>query len=124
MDAIILTNNPLVRDKFSGEYNVEFHDAAYRDVLLCARDYVHKGHTLLTHPLSGSVKPGETPYKSVAVTGSAGALQFESLRIIEDSIVTCDKFPQKYASIPDSVRDDFRLIDFSLLSSAIPPSQG
>lgn len=124
MDAIILTNNPIVRDKFSGGYDVEFHDATYRDVLLIVRDYIHKGHTLLTHPLSGSIKPGETPYKSVAITKSTGTLQFESLRIIEDSIVTCDKFPQKYASIPDSVRDDFRLIDFSLLSSAIPPTQG
>lgn len=124
MDAVILTNNPLVRDKFSAEYDVEFRDNAYRDVLLCARDYIHKGHTLLTHPLSGSVKPGETPYKSVAVTKSSGVLQFESLRIIEDSIVTCDKFPQKYSSIPDSIRDDFRLIDLSLLSSALPLTQG
>jgi hypothetical protein len=36
-------------------------------VLLTVRDHIHSGARLLTHPQAGSVKPYETPYRSVLV---------------------------------------------------------
>ena len=85
---IIITNNPLVRDKRS-ESEVEFYDTDYLGVLKAARDKIHLGHGLLTHPLSGSVKPGETPYKTVVLTREKGVLDEKALAIIEASIQTC-----------------------------------
>ncbi len=55
------------------------------------RDKVHEGHELATHPLSGSVKPNETPYKTIMISEKKGVLDFNSLKIIEDSIATAKK---------------------------------
>jgi len=112
---IILTNNPLVRNKISGQ-NIEFHDTDCLGVCKAVRDKIHLGHGLLTHPLSGSVKPGETPYKTVLLTGEKGQLDEKGLLLIEESIQTCVKLK---ASIKkewsDKIREDFQLIDYSLI---------
>jgi len=83
-------------------------------VLQAVRDRVHMGHELITHPLSGSVKPNETPYKSVIISTETGALCLRSLSIIEESIQTCEKFPP--LNIPQNALQDFMEIDYSLLN--------
>ena len=70
---ILVTNNPLVEAQYSSRFRVVFLDTNLAGVLTHVRDCVHKGHKLLTHPLSGSVKPNETPYKSVLLSAAAGA---------------------------------------------------
>lgn len=117
---IIMTNNPLVRDRYRGQYSVEYQDGIYMDLLVRVRDKVHAGHKLLTHPLSGSVKPNETPYKSVMISQKRGTMDLESLSIIEEAIVTCRKFPVKYDGLPQRVLEDFQLVDLTLIDSAIP----
>lgn len=61
---VIVTNNPLVLERLGDTHNVEYEDISYESVLERVRDKIHLGHTLLSHPLSGSVKPNETPYLS------------------------------------------------------------
>ena len=117
---IIMTNNPLVRDRYRGQYSVEYQDGVYMDLLVRVRDKVHAGHKLLTHPLSGSVKPNETPYKSVMISQKRGPMDLESLSIIEEAIVACRKFPVKYDGLPQRVLEDFQLVDLTLIDSAIP----
>ena len=73
---IIITNNSMVRDELSANYQVEYEDISYEDVLRKVRDRVYAGHKLLTHPLSGSVKPNETPYKSVMISTEPEKLRF------------------------------------------------
>lgn len=115
----IITNNPLVLEKLQGSYSVEYYDVSFLDLLIRVRDRVHEGYELFTHPLSGSVKPNETPYKSVLVSEKAGKLDFKSLTIIENSILTAQKFPIKFPNMPQSMREDFQLIDYTLLQSAL-----
>ena len=116
---VVFTNNPMVRDALSQRDGCKVHYApvSYRQILCLARDAVHQGHKLLTHPLSGSVKPGETPYKSVAVSQEKGLLDLSSLSLIENSIVTCDKFPIRSKSKDPSLQEDFQLVDLSLIMS-------
>lgn len=121
MDAIIITNNTKVSQKYNKDYDVEFIDGDYLDVLVFARDKIHEGHKLLTHPLSGSVKPNETPYKSIIMSGEKEDLDINSLMIIEDSINTAKKFigiklPNKWNN---EILDDFMEIDSTLLASGI-----
>lgn len=117
---VIVTNNKRVADKYSAEYEVEYHDVKYIDVLTIIRDKIHSGHKLLTHPLSGSVKPNETPFKSILITKQKKSLDAESLRIIEESIVTCRKFGKsKFAVMTDEILDDFSAIDCSLIDNAM-----
>ena len=122
LDYLILTNNPLVHDCMDGhgKFTVAFRpELGYRDILVKARDMVYEGHTLYTHPLSGSVKPNETPYKSVIVSIEPHGFDAEQSEIISNSIQVFDKFPPMPRDLPESVLRDFQLIDYSLLAGAI-----
>lgn len=123
MAFFILTNNPRV-DKLRGEgLEVLFTEASYIEVLRKARDLVHQGHCLLTHPLSGSVKPGETPYKSIMLSKERAALDPESLELIENAVTAAEKFPDKSRFWSAQVLEDFALVDLTLISSAFPSAQ-
>ncbi|MBS4537784.1 GrdX family protein [Clostridium sp. D2Q-11] len=117
MAKIILTNNPLVDKKYSKYYEVKYFDVEYLEVLQKARDHIHIGHKLLTHPLSGSIKPNETPYKSIIISKEKEKLDMESLMIIEESIQTADKFINKIGktSFIDKAKEDFQVVDLSLI---------
>lgn len=122
MDKIVITNNKSVYEKYKDEIDFDFSDDyTYREILENVRTKVHQGYELLTHPLSGSVKPNETPYKSIMMSKNKGNLDYQSLNIIEESIQTFDKF-QDNKKTPDwteRVLDDFRVIDLSLIENVI-----
>ena len=112
----------MVRDRLM---RAEFHDTDYLGVLKLVRDRVHFGHELLTHPLSGSVKPGETPYKTVVLSAEKRTLDEKALSIIEDSIQTCQKFTanRKKRNWSTEILADFQLIDYSLVFSDKDPKR-
>lgn len=114
----ILTNNPMVLEKM--ECEVEYLNTDYLGIVKRARDYVHKGFVLLTHPLSGSVKPNETPYKSIALDSGCN-LHYDSLRIIENSMDTVVKFKLDYKNTQcsEKILKDFQLIDLDLIKNAL-----
>ncbi len=89
----IVTNNPMSKEKFEEKFKVEFIDVPQLDILKKVRNYIHKGNRILTHPLMGSVKPNETPYRTVCVsTEVVNGVDLQSLEIIENAIVTTEKF--------------------------------
>jgi len=98
---------------------VEYHDVTYREVLVLVRDMVYAGHRLYTHPLSGSVKPNETPYKSIVVSKKPKKMEMDEAFIISSSIETFDKFTPIRRELPERVLKDFRLIDYTLLCGAV-----
>lgn len=120
---ILITNNPRFQKDPEPRCYTEYMAGSYKDVLKAVRDRIHRGHKLLSHPLSGSVKPNETPYKSILISRSAGNLDLDSLRIIEDSIATFEKFmqnPAKYGyNNQDAILEDFIEVDHSLIAAAI-----
>ena len=121
MKKILITNNPKVfeenKDKMEIIYSNEY---GYLDILYMTRDKIHNGYRLLTHPLSGSVKPNETPYKSTIVIKEE-SLDLDSLDVIEKSIQTASKFlkTKKTPKWTDEILKDFQVIDCSLIDSAI-----
>ena len=120
-DFIIITNNPLVRDRLGQEYEVDFEEISYEEVLKKVRDFVYNKHELLTHPLSGSVKPNETPYKSIMVSKRPmDKYNTEFMQIIDRAIAVVPKFQFKSDKYADDVYDDFQYVDYSLISSALP----
>lgn len=122
MSSVIVTNNKYVYEKYKDKMEIIFKDDfTYMQVLEFVRDKVHDGYKLLTHPLSGSVKPNETPYKTIMISKDKGSLDEDGVRIIEDSIATLKKF-QSNKPTPDWVEhvlDDFRVIDLSLIENVI-----
>ena len=115
----VLTNNPLVRDTLKDKKEVMYKEISYEDVLREARDRVYRGYRLLSHPLSGSVKPNETPYKSIMIGNRKEEIDAQSVRIIESAIESCRKFVFKSDKYKPEVYKDFQLIDWTLLESAM-----
>ena len=120
--SMIVTNNPLVNDKYRETKKVIFLDGmTYMDVLEKTRDLVYEGHELLTHPLSGSVKPNETPFKSILVSEQIYDLDENGVQIIGNSVETVKKFLEieELPEWTERVLDDFRVVDLSLMEHTI-----
>jgi hypothetical protein len=98
---------------------VEFKHQTYEQVLIRVRDLIHSGHKLLTHPLSGSVKPNETVFKTIIVSEQQDILDLDSLRIIEQSLETTKKFGINRHLLTEDMINDFSLVDLSLIESVI-----
>jgi len=117
---MIITNNPLVEKKLGEEYRILFYDISYEDILKEVRDRIYEGYLLLSHPLSGSVKPNETPYKSVMISVKKGNLDMQSMEIIENALQATQKFELKSNRYKPEIYEDFQLIDYTLIESALP----
>ena len=122
---MIITNNSSVREHYKTRQTVVFVEGGYRDVLVQARDRVHLGYPLLTHPLMGSLKPNETPYRSVLLGDERmERADADSVLIIEEAVLVFDRFaarprPDRGEGSTDKMKEDFREIDLSLLKSAL-----
>lgn len=115
----LITNNPDVRQKYSGRITICFMPS-YEEVLLRTRDLVYDRHILLTHPQASSLKPNQTPYRTVLVyplDGSGYKDNVDSIMLIEKCIETYYQW-QRTAPSPDHYDErtdrDFRTIDLSV----------
>ena len=115
----IVTNNPLVRDCLSDWYEIDYHEVSFREILVMVRDLVHLGHQLYTHPIAGSVKPNETPYKSIVVDKAPGKFSMDEANLMTNALITFDKFKPLNVRYSDYHHQDFQLIDYTLLCGAL-----
>ncbi|QQK08688.1 GrdX family protein [Miniphocaeibacter halophilus] len=118
---LIVTNNPKFNNlEYTNKYNVEFVDTDYLGILKNARDYIHKGYELLTHPLYGSVKPYETVYRTL-ILKEGKIISFTSLELIEEAIATASKFyaMNKNYKWTESILDDFQVVDKDLIDNTL-----
>jgi len=126
-NIVVITNNDVVQTKYSEKLTINYLDGAtLLQTLEHARDMIHQGHRLLTHPLSGSVKPNDTPYKTIVVSSKRGALDYSGLNVIEEGIESTKKFIND-RSTPmwtDKVKADFKLVDCTIISTAIQSMDG
>ena len=116
---LIITNNPSIQENVKNK-EVLMLDTDYIGTLKKCRDLIHKGYELLSHPLYGSVKPNETPYRTV-IMKKGKSLDINSLNLIEEAITTAEKF-KKNKLTPmwtEKVLDDFRVIDFDIMRNTI-----
>ncbi|MTI13127.1 GrdX family protein [Sansalvadorimonas verongulae] len=124
-DLLIVTNNPKVAEKL-GRFQQETCES-YEGVLKAVRNRVHAGARVITHPLAGSVKPGESPYRSVAIDVSGDELDMQSLEIIEKALerftvmVNSRTYAREYN---EQILEDFQVIDGQLLLSGLSSIQG
>lgn len=117
---LVITNNPKVPNRYGERFRVEYREGDYLSVLLRARDAIHEGHRLMTHPLAGSLKPNQTPFRSVMLSEEKEGGNWDDILLIENSIAAYHKFT---AGRPtpiwtEAVRNDFATIDLSLVDSA------
>ena len=121
---LIVTNNQLCLGKYGAQIQMEYlEDGSYLDVLRKVRDYLHLGWKLETHPMTGSLKPNQTPYKSIMISNEPLDQEefFTQEMTISNAISACTKFQsiKKTPDWPEHIREDFRIVDLSLIEGAI-----
>lgn len=120
MNFFVLTNNPMVRDAAVPGADTVYKQCGFRQILREAELFVASGHALLTHPLSGSVKPGETPYKSMLLESTAReGIDPESAQLISNAIAACSKFADRLSAYGPETLHDLQLVDKALIDSAL-----
>lgn len=79
------------------------------------------GHRLYTHPLAGSIKANDTPYKSIVISKYEDELDENSLNIIENSIQVCtDLLTNNSTPLwTKEVLGSFMMIDLSIIKNSI-----
>ena len=113
----LLTNNPLAIRLFVDVFDVEFHEGSAKDVLVAARDYVHQGHGLLTHPLASSIPLKDTPFRSLLVSERPASLDVAAVGLIESAIERYSQVNAQNREIPQNIADDFMAIDCDMIAS-------
>ena len=116
-NCYIVSNNPLADEKYKELVKAEKTDVM--GIFIKARDAIHLGAVLINHPLSGSVKPNESPYKSLVLSTRRGPVDEKSLQLIEGAVAVLKKLGIKQREYPQYVLDDFQVIDLDLLNSAM-----
>ncbi len=117
----IITNNFKVNERLNDKAEIEYYeDKNFVEILIVVRDYVQNGYRLLTHPLSGSIKPDETPYKSVMIE-KHHTTDFDSVTIIATAIEKAQVMLEesKVKEYTDKLIDDFSEIDYGLIKSGL-----
>ena len=109
-----LTNNPLVREwgGTSDRIHIIWQEGSLLEVLTEARDLIHLGWRLLNHPLASSIKPNQTPYKTLVLAKEA-ALDLQSLRAIEGARTTAAALGS-FTGGSQRVLADLQYIDWDL----------
>lgn len=122
---LVVTNNPRVKESIVAQQLDKTHrlvwvDGYTEDVLRNVRNLCHNNHRLITHPLTGSVKPNHTPYKTVVLEESdPQVVDLESMVLAETSLnKTLDLLksrPRPAAAL--RCLDDFAVIDLDFFKS-------
>ncbi|MFN2341490.1 MAG: GrdX family protein [Halanaerobium sp.] len=117
-NKVIITNNPKIKEEIQN-LKIDFVDNL-SDVYSKSRDLVHQNWKLISHPLAGSVKPAQNPYRSV-ILASANQLDFYSLNTIENAIQKLNQFNKnhKKREYSQKIKEDYQFIDLTLINSAL-----
>lgn len=120
--VILVTNNDRVYEKYKEQMEVQLLDS-YREVLFKVRDLVYDRHLLLTHPQASSLKPNQTPFRSIMVYPKGQEDNTNDILLIEKCIETYQQW-QDIAATPNdyqkSVAEDFKTIDLSVIENIVP----
>ncbi|MBK1468242.1 MULTISPECIES: GrdX family protein [Parvimonas] len=114
MSLKIVSNNSLVKEKFDC---VEFVEGSYIDVLTTTRDLIHKGCSLISHPLPASIRMVFSSIRSIVIEDENN-FDENSVLIIEEAI---DKYnlTMKNRNIDFKNVKDYEFVDLMLVESAL-----
>lgn len=120
--CILVTNNDRAAEKWGDKVEQVVLVETYEEVLLKARDLIHTNHKLLTHPQASSLKPNQTPYRTILLYGESGSVDGEDVCLIEKAIETYGKWNaiKKVPEYDGKIAYDYKTIDLSMIENVIP----
>jgi|GEM_PF-5446107 len=116
-DVLLVSNNPLLRDKYVDKMPFVFIAGAAVDVLRTARDMAHRGRRVVSDPAASRLGHRPNPYCTVFLTGEAGAPDLFSLTCLEHALFREEKHPA--ADYDAATLRDFQLVELALAESAL-----
>lgn len=123
MKFTLITNNIDLYNKMKEKKSLKIifdEKYTYGDILDITKKKIQEGYALATHPLCGSIKPNETPYRSILINESK-EIDMNGIIILDEAIETYKKF-QNNLKTPlwiDRVLVDFRTIDCNIMTQTI-----
>ena len=117
--VLIITNNPIVKNINNAE--ICFVRGDQRQVLYQVLNKVAGGHNLLSHPLAGSIKPEDNPYRSVVLSSSTAETDLSNLNMLEYCLGKVESGVRDgmQSRQLDQLARDFQMIDKELLDNAL-----
>jgi len=90
--------------------------------ILKTRDLIHTNHKLLTHPQASSLKPNQTPYRTILLYNETGKSDAGDIRLIEEAIEAFNKWTaiKKVPKYDEKIAYDYKTIDLSMIENVIP----
>lgn len=115
MGYILITNNDRMND-FEGE-KIFVNGSAW-DVLVQTRDYIHKGHRLISSPIGASIRMLLSPIKSIIISSDVEPQDEYSLQQIETAL---EKFRMITNNRGEDIKNssDYKEVDRELILAAI-----
>lgn len=120
--CILVTNNDRAAKKWNASVQQVILLDTYEEVLEKTRDLIHTKHKLLTHPQASSLKPNQTPYRTILLYSGSGENQMEDIRLIESAIESFRKWSEvkKVPQYSEKIAYDYKTIDMSMIENVIP----
>lgn len=117
-----MTNNPMLTKKEFPE--LEYYQTDILGLFQLIETEIQSGNRLLSHPLTGSIRPDITPYKTVLLSSKKEEIDVFSLRLIREAIrYTKDLYKLRktplYQCWGKEAQKDFQMIDLSLIRQGL-----
>lgn len=117
-EILVITNNLMVKNM--SDIKVFFIDGDGREVLYQTLNKVAGGHRLLSHPLAGSLKPDQNPFKSILLSQEKGQVNQSEIAVLHRSLEKMENMLEGGCRANKKpIYNDLQLIDLSLLTSAL-----
>lgn len=119
--CILVTNNDRAAQKYADQVGEICLLDSYEEVLKKARDLIYTHHKLLTHPQASSLKPNQTPYRSILLYQEGEKENTEDILLIEKAIEVFDKWNEirRVPAYDEKIAYDFKTIDLSMIENVI-----
>jgi len=126
MEYVLLSNNPDVIQKAKEERWLEVKEVpgGVKEVLREALALLYRGYKMISHPLMGSIKPWENPYRSILLGKIPKPLPGRMILLLDRTIQKLEEREKAglvvtEGSYPEKVLADFRFLDGELIRQTI-----
>jgi len=119
-ELLIISNNPAA--KTISDVSLDFTEGNCLDVMKRALNLVCSGYTLVSHPLSGSVKPNHNPYKSILVSKEVlDKTDTSDIRLLHNCLSKAEEMlaENPLPDLDSLCISDLQVVDLALLHSAL-----
>lgn len=122
VNVLLVTNNARIVGHVSTS---RFIEGTAQDVFVAARDLVHQGWRLLTHPLYGNFRPLQQPFRSVLLQKPSlfpAPVDMDSLKLLEEALAF-HALPKETsaadAGFASNTLEDLAFLDMELMKESL-----